>query len=78
MIEKRHCMICGADIVECMGFVLARDYLANKIPPREICGKCIFKAEEKWNLANSTSPGTDLLGSMIPKQKRCASLQSPR
>jgi hypothetical protein len=30
-----------------MGFVLARDFLANKIPPRELCGKCVLKIESK-------------------------------
>lgn len=45
---KRTCMVCGAPIVECMGFVLARDYLKNRIPPREICGKCIFVMEQEW------------------------------
>lgn len=48
MTSKRQCMVCGSPIVECMGFVLARDYLKNRIPPREICGKCIFVMEEKW------------------------------
>jgi hypothetical protein len=45
-------MVCGAQIVECMGFVLARDYLANRIPPREICGKCIFFMEQTWPKMN--------------------------
>jgi hypothetical protein len=42
----RQCVRCGTPIEGCMGFVLARDFLAvleGKIPPesvREICGKC--------------------------------------
>jgi hypothetical protein len=52
MTNNRQCMVCGTQIVECMGFVLARDYLKNKIPPREICGKCIFFMEQTWPKMN--------------------------
>jgi len=33
-------MFCKNKITECMGFVLARDIINNRIPIREICGRC--------------------------------------
>jgi hypothetical protein len=39
-------MFCKTPIAECMGFVLARDFLAllrgEHIAVREICGKCVL------------------------------------
>ncbi len=45
----RKCIVCGAELDLCMGFVLARDFLANKIPPRELCGKCVLKLDMTEN-----------------------------
>ena len=48
---KRQCMICLAPLDACMGFVIAGDWLmalGGEIPPetiRELCGKCVFRAE---------------------------------
>ena len=45
-MNKRKCMNCGIEIKECMGFVLARDFLqlllGQKIEKvRELCGICV-------------------------------------
>jgi hypothetical protein len=36
----RHCIRCGTDIYECMGSVLARDFVSGRVPMREHCGLC--------------------------------------
>lgn len=47
-MQERRCIKCSAEIVECMGSVLARDLIAyeeGKIPAtaiREHCGKCVM------------------------------------
>lgn len=38
--SERLCIVCGEQIAECMGFVLARDFIDNTPQPREVCGKC--------------------------------------
>lgn len=43
----RKCIICGSDLHLCMGFVLARDFIADKRPPRELCGKCVLITDPK-------------------------------
>lgn len=43
----RACFICGEPISDCMGFVLARDFLrllaGEHIMPREHCGRCAIR-----------------------------------
>lgn len=39
----RECCICGTEIRECMGFVLAQDILNNQRIPRELCEVCSWK-----------------------------------
>jgi len=41
---KRECFVCHAEIKECMGFVVARDFVLGEKNPRELCGKCGFVA----------------------------------
>jgi hypothetical protein len=41
-MNEHHCFKCGKIIKECMGFVLARDFLNDSKNPRELCGKCIL------------------------------------
>jgi hypothetical protein len=43
-MKNRTCCLCGVSIKECMGFVLARDFINNEKIPREICALCGFKA----------------------------------
>ena len=49
----RRCARCGAEITLCMGFVLARDFLAcdNGLIPveavREHCGRCVMILEAR-------------------------------
>lgn len=51
-VDERTCMDCGAPIFECMGFVVAGDFLAaleamqkrDRLPKiRERCGKCVIR-----------------------------------
>ena len=46
-MEPRKCLFCGTPIHACMGYVLARDFLARSQTVRELCGKCVFTYEEK-------------------------------
>lgn len=38
----RLCSDCGSEITACMGFVHAGDFVSGKIPPRELCGRCVL------------------------------------
>lgn len=38
-------MFCSVGIHGCFGFVLARDFVSNKHPVRETCGKCALKLD---------------------------------
>lgn len=46
LIQTRHCIQCSTEIQECMGSVIASDFLkamfasSSCIQVREICGKC--------------------------------------
>ena len=44
-MKERRCFKCGKKIEECMGFVLARDFLNKVENPRELCGKCALASE---------------------------------
>lgn len=50
-LQLRKCYKCGEPIEACMGFVLARDFLArisgDQRPVREICGKCVLLYERR-------------------------------
>lgn len=44
--EQRACMFCRTPITACMGFTLARDFIAisegrRTKPARELCGRCV-------------------------------------
>ena len=45
VMKERRCFKCGKKIEECMGFVLARDFLNEVENPRELCGKCALAHE---------------------------------
>ena len=36
----RRCIGCNAAIINCNGFGLARDIVAERYPVRELCGRC--------------------------------------
>lgn len=51
---NRHCIRCGSTITECMGFVLARDWLSAVdgliawTQVREHCGKCALVVDDAY------------------------------
>ena len=52
-MTKRKCLNCGKEIKECMGFVLARDFVnldTNKPQLREICEQCSWLLSIKNDL----------------------------
>lgn len=46
----RKCYRCGEKLTACFGYVNCTDFLKNKIPPRELCGKCVIKQDIKDGL----------------------------
>jgi hypothetical protein len=38
--------LCRREIARCNGFTLARDVVTGRMPPRELCGRCVEVIEQ--------------------------------
>jgi hypothetical protein len=63
----RACIGCGAGITGCFGFCIARDVVAG-VRPRELCGRCVFRAERDMEWFEGLVNINSLLNVRPPKE----------